>query len=109
MNYLKCFLVGLAASFSAVILFPFVVATLTSTHRPPGRDGAISWDLRSALGSPVFVWCYGLTVVIFFGTSEREQRDVESVGCEAIGCWTGSQINPQHRAGAGGGRCLVRQ
>ena len=67
MTYLKSFLAGLGASFAAVILFPFVVATLTSTHRQPGKDVAISWDLRSALASPVFLWGYALTVVIFFG------------------------------------------
>jgi hypothetical protein len=68
MIYLKNFLVGLAASFAALILFPIAYgfAMILFSPKSPGRDGAVSWDLRSALASPGLLWCYALTVAGFF-------------------------------------------
>ena len=70
MVYLKSLLAGVAASFVAAILFPFAfgIVTVWFRGRPSGgTDNAISWDLRSELGSPLFLWFWGLTVVFFFG------------------------------------------
>jgi hypothetical protein len=69
MNYLKSFLVGLAASFAALVLFPIAYgfAMILFSPRTPGRDVAVSWDLRSALASPGLLWFYALTVATFFG------------------------------------------
>lgn len=68
MIYLKSLLAGLGGLTLAAILFPFAscIISLFSQSKPPGADGAVSWDLRSALGSPFFRWSYALTVVLFF-------------------------------------------
>jgi hypothetical protein len=69
MVYLKSFLAGLGGLSLAAILFPFVSCTLAlfsqSKHRA-GPDAAVSWDLRSALGSSFFRWSYVVTVALFF-------------------------------------------
>jgi hypothetical protein len=70
MTYLKGILVGLVASFLAAITFPFVFGfgALLFVKSPVGSPNqAISWDLRSALGDPLFLWCFGLSVLFFFG------------------------------------------
>jgi hypothetical protein len=69
MTFLKSFLAGLAASFVAVIVFPIAYgfAMILFSPRSPGRDVAVSWDLRSALASQGLLWCYVLTVTISFG------------------------------------------
>jgi len=70
MTYLKGILVGLPASFLAAITFPFVFGfgVLLFVKSPAGSPNqAISWDLRSELGNPLFLWCFGLTVLFFFG------------------------------------------
>jgi hypothetical protein len=69
MRYLKGIAVGLAAAFSAAITFPFVFAFVAIAHarRVAGPDQMISWDLRSALGNPLFFWGFRVTVLFFFG------------------------------------------
>jgi hypothetical protein len=71
MIYLKSVLAGLAAMFLATILFPFAFGTIAlffqSQPSAGSTDKAIVWDLRSALGSPLFLWSFALTVVFFFG------------------------------------------
>lgn len=59
MTFLKSFLAGLAASFVAVIVFPIAYgfAMILFSPRSPGRDVAVSWDLRSALASQGLLWC----------------------------------------------------
>ena len=69
MIYLKSFLAGLAGLTLAGILFPFAVCIFAVffQSQPPGAvDRAFSWDLRSALSSPLFRWSYALTVVSCF-------------------------------------------
>jgi hypothetical protein len=69
MIYLKSFLAGLAGLTLAGILFPFASCIFTlffQSQASGAADRAISWDLRTALGSPLFRWAYALTVVSCF-------------------------------------------
>jgi hypothetical protein len=69
MVYLKSVLAGLVGSILAGIFFPFVscLFALFLRGKPTGDgDSVVTWDLRSALGSPLFRWAYALTVVLLF-------------------------------------------
>jgi hypothetical protein len=69
MWYWKGIAMGLAASFSAAMTFPFVFAFVAISHarRVAGPDQAISWDSRSALANPLFFWGFVVTALFFFG------------------------------------------
>jgi hypothetical protein len=69
MIYLKSIVAGFTGSILAGMIFTFVacIFALVFQGKPSGEvDSAVTWDLRTALGSPLFRWVYVLTVVVFF-------------------------------------------